>query len=113
MFVSECGLHVFDAVYVWQAGNVVKERWRGLAADFLMNLKGGSAAELPGVEHKGGGDGTKVLEGFYKEGVGHQGAPRVVPGVGSSCVCEGVDQVGGPGSLPKEFTVWAVDEAST
>ena len=113
MFVSERGLHVFDAVYVWQAGNVVKERWRGPAADFLMDLKGGSAAELPGVEHKGGGDDTKVLEGLYKEGAGHWGAPWVVPGVGSSCVCEGVYQVGGPGSLPKEFTVRAVDEAST
>ena len=113
MFVSERGLHIFDAVYVWQAGNVVKERWRGPAADFLMDLKCGAAAELPGVEHKGGGDDTKVLEGLYKEGAGHGGAPWVVPGIGSSCVCEGVYQVGGPGSLPKEFTVRAVDEAST
>ena len=47
--VRECRLHVFDAVYVWQAGNVVEERWRGPAADFLMDLKGCSAAELPDV----------------------------------------------------------------
>ena len=92
---------------------MVKERWSGPAADFLVDLEGGSAAELPGVEHKGGGDDTKVLGGFDKERAGHWGAPRVVPGVGSSCVCEGVYQVGGPGSLPKGFTVWAVDEAST
>ena len=70
MFVSECGLHVFDAVYVWQAGDVVKERWRGPAAEFLMDLEGGSAAELPGVEHKGGGDGSEVFEGFNKERAG-------------------------------------------
>ena len=50
-----------------------------------MDLKGGSAAELPGVEHKGGDD-TKVLEGLYKEGAGNWGAPWVIPGVGSSCV---------------------------
>ena len=47
--VRECRLHVFDAVYVWQAGNVVEERRRGPTADFLMDLKGCSAAELPGV----------------------------------------------------------------
>ena len=47
--VRECRLHVFDAVYVRQAGNVVKERRRGSAADFLMDLKGCSAAELPGI----------------------------------------------------------------
>ena len=49
LFVRECRLHVFDAVYVWQAGNMVEERWRGPTADFLMDLKGCSAAELPGV----------------------------------------------------------------
>ena len=46
---------------MWQAGDVVKERWRGPAADFLVDLEGGSAAELPGIEHEGGGDGTEVL----------------------------------------------------
>ena len=98
---------------MWQAGDVVEERWRGPAADFLMDLECRAAAEFSGVEHKGGGDDTKVLEGLYKEGACHWGAPWVVPGVGSGCVCEGVYQVGGPGSLPKEFTVRAVDEAST
>ena len=33
---------------------------------FLVDLEGGSAAELPGIEHKGGGDDTKVLEGFLR-----------------------------------------------
>ena len=37
---------------------------------FLMDLKGGSAAELPGVEHKGGGDGTVTFEGFNEERAG-------------------------------------------
>ena len=92
---------------------MVKERWRGPAADLLMDLKGGSAAELPGIEHKGGGDDTEVLEGFDKKRAGHWGAPRVVPGAGSGCVCEGVDEIGGPGTLPKEFAVRTVDEAST
>ena len=42
-------LHVFDAVYVWQAGNVVEERRRGPTADFLMDLKGCSAAKRPAI----------------------------------------------------------------
>ena len=56
---------------MWQAGNVVKERRRGPATDFLMDLKGGSAAELPGVEHKGGGDVSIAFEGFDEERAGH------------------------------------------
>ena len=87
--VGECWLHVFDAVYVGQAGDVVKERWRGPAADFLVDLEGGLAAELPGIEHKGGGDGSEVLEGFNEERAGHWGAPRGVPGVCPGCVFEG------------------------
>ena len=71
------------------------------------------AARRRSVEHNGGGDGSEVFEGFNKKRAGHWGAPRVVPGVGSGCVCEGVDEIGGPGSLPKEFAVRAVDEAST
>ena len=47
--VRECRLHVFDAVYVWQTGNMVEKRRRGPTADFLMNLEGGSAVELPCV----------------------------------------------------------------
>ena len=74
---------------MWQAGDVVKERWRGPAADFLMDLKGGSAAELPGIEHKGVGDGSETFEGFNEERAGHWGAPRVVPGVCPGCVFEG------------------------
>jgi len=61
---------------------MVKERWSGPAADFLVDLEGSLVAELPGIEHKGGDDDTKVLEGFYKERAGHLGAPRVIPGVG-------------------------------
>ena len=47
--VSERRLHEFDAVYMWQAGDVVEERWRGPTADFLMDLKGCSASEFPGI----------------------------------------------------------------
>ena len=92
---------------------MVKERWRVPAANVLVDLEGGSAAEPPDIEHKGGGDDTDVLEGFNKERAGHWGALRVVPGVGSGCVCDRVDEIGGPGSLPKEFVVRTVDEAST
>ena len=49
LFVRECRLQLFDAVYVWQARNMVKERRRGPTADFLMDLEGGLAAELPCV----------------------------------------------------------------
>ena len=89
MSVGECRLHVFDAVYVWQAGDVVKERWRGPAADFLVDLEGGSAAKLPGIELKGGGDGSEAFEGFNEERAGHWGAPRVDLGVCPGCVFEG------------------------
>ena len=61
-----------------------------VSCSFLVDLEGGSAAELPGIEHEGGGDGTKVFEVFNKERAGHWGAPRVVPGVCSGCICEGV-----------------------
>ena len=48
--VRECRLHVFDAVvYVWQAGSMVEERRRGPTADFLVDLKGCLAAELPDI----------------------------------------------------------------
>ena len=40
----ECGFHDFDAVYVWQAGDVVKEEWCVAAADSLMDLEGCTAA---------------------------------------------------------------------
>ena len=56
---------------------------------FFVDLEGGSAAELPGVEHEGGGDGSKVLEGFNEERAGHGGAPRVVSGVCPGCVFKG------------------------
>ena len=54
-----------------------------------MDLESRAAAEFPGVEHKGGGDDTKVFEGFNKGGARRWGAPRVVPGVCSGCVFEG------------------------
>ena len=47
--VGKRRLHEFDAVYMWQAGVVVEERLRGPAADVLMDLKGCSAAEFPGI----------------------------------------------------------------
>ena len=46
---SKSRLHEFDAVNVWQARDVVKERWCGPTAYFLMDLEGCSAAEFPGV----------------------------------------------------------------
>ena len=61
--VSERRLHKFDAVYMWQAGHVVEERWRGPAA-------GCSASEFPGIEYKGGGDGSVTFESFSEEGDG-------------------------------------------
>ena len=63
-------LHKFDAVYMWQSGDVVEERWRGPAADFLMDLESCSASEFPGIEHKGGGDGSVTFEGLGEEGDG-------------------------------------------
>ena len=47
--VGKRRLHEFDAVYMWQAGDLVEERWRGPAAVFLMDLKGCLAVEFPGV----------------------------------------------------------------
>ena len=44
LVLSEGGLHVFVAVDVGEAGNMIEEGWRGPASDFLMNLKGCSAA---------------------------------------------------------------------
>ena len=110
---SKRRLHAFDAVDVWQAGNVVKERWRGPAADFLVDLEGGSVAELPGSEHKGGGNDTEVLEGFDEERAGHWGAPRVVPCISSGRVLKRGYEVGGLGAFPEKFPVRAVGEAST
>ena len=92
---------------------MVKERRRGPAADVLMDLKVGAAAELPGIEHKGGGDVSITFEGFNEERAGHWRAPRVVPGVCPGCVFEGIYEGGGPGSLPKEFAVRTVGEAGT
>ena len=46
---SESRLHEFDAVNVWQVGNVVKERWCGPSGDFLIDLEGCPAAEFPGT----------------------------------------------------------------
>ena len=76
-----------------------------------MDLEGGSAAEFPCLEHKGSGDGSEVFESFGKQSDGLRGAPWVDPCVGPGCVCEGGDEISRPGSLPKEFAVWAIGEA--
>ena len=34
LIIGESGFHEFDAVDVWQARDVVEERWCGPAADF-------------------------------------------------------------------------------
>ena len=47
--VGKRRLHEFDAVYMWQAGDVIEERWRGPTADYFMDLKGCSASEFPGI----------------------------------------------------------------
>ena len=50
--VGKRRLHEFDAVYVWQAGDVVKERWCGPTADFLMNLRGCSGRSFQAFSTK-------------------------------------------------------------
>ena len=47
--VGKRWLHEFDAVYMWQTGDVIEERGRRPVAEFLMDLKGCSAAEFPGI----------------------------------------------------------------
>ena len=49
LVIGESGFHEFDAVDVWQAGDVIEKRWCGPAADFFMDLEGCSAAEFPGI----------------------------------------------------------------
>jgi len=88
LIIGESGFHEFDAVDVWQARDVVKERWCGPAADFLMYLEGCSAAEFPGIQYECSGDGTIAFEGFGEEGDCLWGAPRVVPCISSGRVSE-------------------------
>ena len=69
--IGETGFHVLDAFDMWQAGDVVEEGWCGPAADLLMDLKGCSAAEFPGLQYECGGDGSIALEGFGEKSPGH------------------------------------------
>jgi len=112
LIIGESRFHEFDAVDVWQARDVVEERWCGPAADFLMDLEGCSAAEFPGIQYECSGDGTIAFEGFGEKCNCQWGAPWVVPGVGSGRIREGGYEVGRPGALPEELAVWAVSEAS-
>ena len=79
LIICEGGFHKFDAVDVWQARDVVKERWGGPAAYFLMYLEGCSAAEFPGIQYECSGDGTIAFESLGEEGGCLWGAPWVVP----------------------------------
>ena len=88
LVIDESGFHEFDAVDVWQARDVVKERWCGPAADFLMYLEGCSAAEFPGIQYECSGDGTIAFEGFGEEGDCLWGAPWVVLYISSGRVSE-------------------------
>ena len=112
MIICESGFHKFDAVDVWQARDVVKERWCGPAADFLMYLEGCSAVEFPGTQFECSGDGTIAFEGLGEKGDCLWGAPWVVPCISSGRVSELGYEVGCPGTLPEEFAVRAVDKAS-
>ena len=78
-----------------------------------MDLEGGSAAEFPCLEYKCSCDDTEVFESLSEQGNVLRGAPWVDPCVGPGCVCEGGDEVSRPGSLPKEFAVWAAGEAGS
>jgi hypothetical protein len=49
LVLGERGFHEFDAVDVWQARDVLEKEWCRPAAIFLMDLKGFSAADFPGV----------------------------------------------------------------
>ena len=92
---------------------MVKEEWRGPAADSLMNLDGCSAAKFSGIEYVCCGDGTVASEDLGEKGNRRGGTPWIVPGVGSCCVSEGGYEVGRPGAVSWEFAVRAVSEAST
>ena len=59
-----------------------------MGADLLMDLKGCSAAEFPGVEDVVSGDCAKALKSFYQKGDRTGGSPGVLTGVGSSGVCK-------------------------
>ena len=112
LVIGESGFHEFDAVDVWQAGDVIEERWCGPAADFLVDLEGCSASEFPRFQYEFSGDGTVAFESLGEKGDRHGRAPWVVPCVGSGRVSEGGYEVGRPGTLPEEFAVRAVGKAS-
>ena len=62
LLCREIGFHEFDAFDMGEAGHVFKVGWIGISTDFLMDLKGCPAAELPSVEDECGGNGSKSLE---------------------------------------------------
>ena len=100
LVLCERWFHIFDAVDVWQAIDVIEERWCGPAADILMDLEGCSVAEFPDIQYECSGDGTIAFEGFGEKGDCQWGAPWVVPFISSGRVSEGGDEVGGPGTFP-------------
>ena len=91
---------------------MVEEGWCGLGGNSLMELNGCSTPDFPGVEYIVGSDGTVAFAGFDEEGNRRGGAPWIVPGVGSRCICKEGYEVGCPSALPEELAVRAVGEAS-
>jgi hypothetical protein len=113
LVLSEDRFHVFNVFYVGKSRDMVEEEWCGPVGNVSVNLESRATADFPGVEIIVGSDGTVIFESLDKEGVRCGGAPWVVPGVSSRCICKGGYEVGRPDALSEEFTVRAVDEAGT
>ena len=57
----------------------------------LVDLEGCPTADFPSVEYIVGSDCTVVFERLDEKGHRGGGAPWVVPGGGSRCICKGCD----------------------
>ena len=79
-------LHVLNADDVGPPRDMVEERWCRPGGEFLVDLKGCTSADFPGIEYMVGSEGTVVLECFDDEGNCCGRAPWVISRVGSRCV---------------------------
>ena len=68
-------LHVLNAVDVGQPRDMVEERWCRPGGDFLVDLKGCTSADFPGVKYIVGSDGTVIFESLDEKGDCCGGAP--------------------------------------